>query len=121
MGTQYDKDTMCTTVVSANNLVGKEGYIVDYSGVLTANNLQAVKGVIKQGRGANQATEVIYKGECMSYVTIGANGSVAIGTRLSASANGCWEVAGATTLVGAVCLEANNTANNTHLLRVCKL
>jgi hypothetical protein len=121
MAVTYDKDTMCTSVVSPSNLVGAEGYIVDYSGNKTANNTQAVKGVVKFGRPANIASEVIYKGECMAYVTIGANSSVAVGTRLSASANGCWEVAGGTTLVGAVCLEANNTANNTHLLRVCKL
>jgi hypothetical protein len=120
MAVSYDKDTMCTSVVSPSNLVGAEGYIVNYAGNKTAGNTEAVKGVVKFGRPANTASEVIYKGECMSYLTMG-NVTVAVGARLSAGANGCWEPAGATTLVGAVALEICNNSNNTSLIRVCKL
>jgi hypothetical protein len=120
MAVSYDKDTMCTSVVSPSNLVGAEGYIVNYAGNKTAGNTEAVKGVVKFGRPANTASEVIYKGECMSYLTLG-NNTITVGQRLSASANGCWEMAGATTLVGAVALEICNNSNNTSLIRVCKL
>jgi len=120
MAVSYEKDIMCTTIVSPSNLVGAEGYIVDYAGNKTSNNTQAVRGVVRIGRPANQATEVIYKGECMSYLTLG-NTTITVGQRLSASANGCWEVAGATTLVGAVALENCNNSNNTSLIRICKL
>jgi len=113
-----EKDIKCTSIVSANNLVGAEHYVVDWAGAKSNNNTQVPAGVVRRGRANNFASEIIYQGSCMAYVTIGANSSVSVGTRLSASANGCFEVAGATTYVRAVCLEANNTANNTHLLNV---
>jgi hypothetical protein len=31
MAVTYDKDTMCTSVVSPSNLIGAEGYIVNYA------------------------------------------------------------------------------------------
>lgn len=113
-----EKDIRCTSIVSANNLVGAEHYVVDWAGAKTANNTQVPAGVVRRGRANNLASEIITAGSCMAYVTLGASQSVAIGTKLSAGANGCFEVAGNTTYVAAVSLEANNKANNTHLLNV---
>jgi len=112
-----EKDIRCTSIVSANNLVGAEHYVVTWAGAKTANNTQVPAGVVRRGRANNLASEIIYQGSCMAYVTIGANASVAVGTKLSAGANGCFEICN-NTFVAAVCLEANNTANNTHLLNV---
>lgn len=113
----YEQDISCTSLVGSN-LVGSEHRVVDWTGNLTSSNTQVPCGVVRHGKAANKASEIIYKGTCQAYVTLGANQSVAVGTKLSCSANGCFEVAGATTYVAAVSLEANNTANNTHLLKV---
>lgn len=118
MAAQYEKDIFTTSFTGANNLVGQEGRLIDYAGVLTANNTQVAKGVVRVGYGANLASELIIKGECMAYVTIGANAATTVGQKLASSANGALEAHAGTVYVRAVCMEANNSANNTVLLRV---
>jgi len=112
MASKYEQGIVRRSFVSANNLVGQEGYAIAYDGSLTANNSQVAFGVIRRGAPANQASEIITQGTCMGYVYLPANNALAVGDKLSSSANGTFEKAGASTYVRAVAREAVSASAN---------
>jgi hypothetical protein len=65
-----EKNLRKDVVVPASvSLVGKEGYGVDFTGVLVDGRRDGCKGIISMGRPAGEATEVITQGRCKGWAS----------------------------------------------------
>lgn len=105
----YERNIVTASIVSAADLTGKEGYAVDVSGALTSATGDTVYGVVRMGRPAGEANQVVTAGEVEAYVT----GTIAAGDPLTGGASGALAKATiGTHLIRAIALEANASGTN---------
>jgi len=103
-------------VVPAASLEDKEGYCVGPDGALTAAAGDGVYGVVRIGRPALEATQVVVAGECTARVD-GSSTALAAGDLITGGPNGYFvkAVAG-TTMPRGMVLEAVSTATTARVL-----
>lgn len=78
-----------TVVVNESaTLVDQEKYAVGTDGVKTASQGDFVYGIVSAGRAQNQASEVIYKGECEAYASTSVGGTISSEDPLTGGADG---------------------------------
>jgi hypothetical protein len=81
-----NKNVVKTSVVPTTTLIDQEKYAVGFDGVKTGATGDFVYGIVSQGRPANEASEIITRGETLAKV----NGTVNIAAEdpLTGGANG---------------------------------
>lgn len=111
-----ERNIVTDAVVPTTTLLAQENYAVDANGIKTTLGGAYVLGIVRTGRPANEASEIIIGGECKAQVA-GAGTAVSIGDPLTGGMAGRLRKAiVGTDFVRAMALEAVSTDTTAQVL-----
>ena len=83
-----ERNIVTDAVVPSTTLLDQEKYAVGVDGVKVAAAGDFVYGIVRTGRPANQASEIITMGECEAYCTTVTGGAISAEDPLTGGASG---------------------------------
>jgi len=83
-----ERNIVTDAVVPATTLVDQEKYAVGVDGIKVAAAGDFVYGVVRTGRPADEASEIITMGECEAYCTTATGGAISAEDPLTGGASG---------------------------------
>ena len=83
-----ERNIVTDAVVPSTTLLSQEKYAVGVDGVKVASAGDFVYGIVRTGRPANQASEIITMGECEAYCTTTGGGAISAEDPLTGGVSG---------------------------------